>query len=122
MIQGRVGRRWLRCLGNLSLADVGGVLSGLFHCHVAWWLTPTNSGDRPNVSFQGSDVKNLRQLVLMRALGELEKVALVAKANLEDSTIVEITGGERSTALSTLVRDRPLPAHIRPQMARSRNR
>jgi hypothetical protein len=57
--------------------------------------------------------ENLCRQVSIRTPGELEKVALVAKANLEDSTIVEITSGKGSTAFSSLMHDRPLPDLIR---------
>src|SRR5690242_16323298 len=57
--------------------------------------------------------EDLCRQVPIRTPGELEKVALVAKANLEDRTIVEITSGEGSTPFSTLMRDRPLPDLIR---------
>jgi len=50
----------------------------------------------------------LRQEVPIRGSDELEKVVRVARANLEDGTIVEITSGEEATPLSSLVLSGPL--------------
>jgi hypothetical protein len=57
--------------------------------------------------------EDLCRQVPIRTPGELEKVALVAKANLDDGTIVEIARGAVSRAFSTLMGDRPLPDQIR---------
>ena len=46
--------------------------------------------------------------VPIRTPGELEKVALAAKANLEDGAIIEISGDDGSTSFSTFMRDRSL--------------
>jgi hypothetical protein len=49
----------------------------------------------------------------IRTPGEFQKVVRVARANLEDGTIIEITGGVESTLLSALTRDGPMPDIIR---------
>ncbi len=57
--------------------------------------------------------EHLCRQVVIRSPGELENVALVAKANLDDGTIAEIASVDVSSAFSTLMRDRPLPDQIR---------
>lgn len=56
---------------------------------------------------------DLCQEVPIRTLGELEEVVRVARANLEDGTIVEITNGEEPMPLPTLTRNAPMPDIIR---------
>ena len=56
---------------------------------------------------------DLCQEVPIRTPGELEKVVRVARVNLEDGTIVEITSGTEPAQLSTLTRNGPLPDIIR---------
>jgi hypothetical protein len=56
---------------------------------------------------------DLCQKVPIRTPGELRKVVRVARANLEDGTIVEIAS-EESTPLSALRPEGPLPDIIRP--------
>jgi hypothetical protein len=56
---------------------------------------------------------DLCQEVPIRGPRELEKVVRVARANLEDGTIVEITSGEESTPLSTWTSNGPLPDIMR---------
>ena len=57
--------------------------------------------------------EDLCRQIPIRTPGELERVALVAKANLDDGTIVEIASGAVPKAFSALMRGRPLPDQIR---------
>src|SRR5689334_23967995 len=52
---------------------------------------------------------DLCQEVPIRTPSELEKVVRLARANLEDGTIVEITSGEEPTLLSFSMRNGLLP-------------
>jgi predicted RNA-binding Zn-ribbon protein involved in translation (DUF1610 family) len=85
-------------------------------------LRPSYSGSDPLQTFHAcgypcgmscASCDDLCQRVAIRTPGQLEKVVRVARANIEDGTIVEIANGEESTPLSTLTRDGTLPDIIR---------